>query len=122
MLVDEKNHPNSRWRRRSRVCAIDATPKKTQAMLLDMEPIIGGNFFLQGFQFWAKKLDDFAASHAQHMIVMPSFFEFVHRFARFKVVAYQQARLFKLSQHAIHGRQTDAGFFGLYALMNFFCA
>ena len=43
------------------------------------------------------------------MIVVTALIELEHRFVGFKVMAYQQACLLELHQHAIHRRQAGVG-------------
>ena len=62
---------------------------------------------LAALNFGVKKLFDLAAVQAHHVVVVLAFVEFVHRLARLKIAAHQQAGLLKLHQHPVHRGQTN---------------
>ena len=74
-------------------------------MVLDPKPAMLGHFDLALFDLGIVKLFDVAAFGANDVIVMPALFELEDRFTAFKMMAYQQAGLFELREHAVNGRK-----------------
>ena len=59
------------------------------------------DFVLQGFDFRIVEFRYLAAFHADDMVVVVAFVQFVNRLAGFKMVALQNACLLELGQHAV---------------------
>jgi hypothetical protein len=59
-------------------------------------------FVLKGFNIIITKLFNAATLHAHNMVVMAALVKLKHGFAAFKVVAHQEACLFKLCEYAVN--------------------
>ena len=76
-------------------------------MIDDAVAVFFGDFILQRFDFRIVEFGYFAAFHANDVVVVIAFVQFVNRFAGFKMVALQNAGLFKLGQHTVNRRHAD---------------
>ena len=68
-----------------------------------------GHSMLAVFNFGVVELFNNAAIQTHQMVMVLAFIELVHRLARLKVAAVQQARLFKLGQHPVDSGQANVG-------------
>lgn len=66
-----------------------------------------GNFLLLSFNINIDKLFNLAALQAHQVIMMLGFAQFIRGAFAIEVMAAQETRYFKLSEHTIDGRQTD---------------
>ena len=82
-----------------------------QRVVVYPETTLFGNPGLALFDIGVVELLDAPALQAYQMVVMAALIEFVNRFAAFEMVAYQQARLLELNQHAVHCCQAAVGAF-----------
>ena len=80
---------------------------QTQRMVGNDEALGSGHIVLAALDFGVVELLNLAAIQTDQMVVMLAFVELVHRLAGFKMTAAEDARLFELRQHPVHGRQTD---------------
>lgn len=84
---------------------------QAQSMIGNHKAFGMGHSLLPRFDFCVIKLFDATAVQAHHVVMVLAFVEFINRFAAFKVVAAQDAGLFKLRQHAVNSGQADVGVF-----------
>ena len=80
---------------------------KIECVFAQFESALLGDGVLPFFDFCVEELLDLATLHAHKVVVVATLVEFEHGLARLKVVALEQARLLELSQHPIHGGQSD---------------
>ena len=66
--------------------------------------IILRNFILQALNFLVMKLGNIATFHAHQMVVVLALVQLVNRLACFKMMAQQNACLFKLREHTVNRR------------------
>lgn len=95
---------------------------QAQCMVGDFKAFGACNAVLAFFNLFVKKLFHPTAVKANQVVVVLSLVEFIHRFATFELTAGEQARLFKLHQHAIDGGQSDICTFLQHEAVNIFCA
>ena len=76
-------------------------------MVNDAVAVFFRDFVLQGFDFRIVEFRYLAAFHADDMVVVVAFVQFVNRLAGFKMVALQNACLLELGQHAVNRRYAD---------------
>ena len=69
-------------------------------------------FFLKFLDSRIDKLDNIAAGHAHHVIMMPLIIELKHRAVAFKIVADDQAGILELREDAINRSKADRFVFG----------
>lgn len=66
------------------------------------------------------ELFDASAAHADDVVVMPPFLEFVRRTALFEVVTHEDPRALKLREHAVDRREPDVAVLLQKHLVDFF--
>ena len=76
-------------------------------MVNDAVAVFFRDFVLQGLDFRIVEFRYLAAFHADDMVVVVAFVQFVNRLAGFKMVALQNACLLELGQHAVNRRYAD---------------
>jgi uncharacterized membrane protein YcjF (UPF0283 family) len=82
-----------------------------QRMLFQRKAFGFGHRSLALFDFWVVKLFHATAIEADQVVMVRAFVQLIHGFAALEIAAREQARLFKLRQHAIDRSQTDVGVF-----------
>jgi hypothetical protein len=80
---------------------------QAQCMIGNDKALGMGYGLLARLDFGVIKLFYTTAVQAHHVVVVLAFIELVHGFATFKVVAAQDAGLFKLGQHTVNGGQAN---------------
>lgn len=85
------------------------------------ETVFFGNFLLQGFDFFVVKFGYIAAFDTNDVVVVAAFVQFVNGFAGFKVVAQQDACLFKLGEHTVNRCHADFDAVFQQQTVNVFC-
>lgn len=90
-------------------------------MFLNGEAAFFRDFLLSRFNFWVVKFFDPATVDAHQMVVMLVVIQFKNSFAGFKMMALQNAGLFKLGQNSVNGSQTDILLFRQQQAVDVFC-
>ena len=80
---------------------------ENQAVFGQFKPQSLGDDPLSPFDFLIAEFLNPAAIQTKHVIVVSALIDFKHRLATFKVIAFHQPGCFKLSQHPVHGRQSN---------------
>ena len=80
---------------------------KIKGMILDYKVCFRRRFTLPLFNAGIDKLEYFAALNTDHMIVMGGIIQFKHSRATLEFVPNHETGRFELSQHTVHGRETD---------------
>ena len=95
-----------------RALFVEALRVKIKRVFTNQKTALLGDFFLSPLDFCVDKLFDVTAINANKVIVVRSGFQFKNRSPGFKMVPFEQANLFKLSQHSVNRRQPDIVIFG----------
>lgn len=94
-----------------RAVGLDAVGVEVERVFGNGETALLGDLVLALFDFRVEKLFDFAALHAHQMVVVIAFVEFKDGLAGFEIVAFEQAGLFELGQHAVDGGEANVDVF-----------
>jgi hypothetical protein len=85
-----------------------------------LKPRSSGDLVLARFDLLVEELFHPAAIEADQVVVVRAGVQLEDRLAGFKVIAVQQAGLFELGQHPVHGRQADVHVLGQQDLVDVF--
>src|SRR5258706_1463824 len=92
-----------------RALRLDAVGVEVELVVVDREAAVLGDLDLALLDVGVVELLDAAALQAHEVVVVAALVQLVDRLAALEMVAYQQARLLELREHAVHRREPHVG-------------